>query len=154
MAIPPKLPLSPGQTDKIGMSAQDMARGGASVPPLNPNQGDKLSSYFTYITKADGQTCVLYNGDRRWANVTLNLETAGPVAVGDKANLTGVTSGVGILLVTDEPRTFRIGKGTRIYIAATAVSRVSVAIEPIPWLEEMTAFLSQVLALLSGGRRT
>lgn len=116
----------------------------ASVPPVSESQGDLRSSYSTYITKNDGKTYLLYNGDRRWAIVTLLLEDAGPVAVGDKANLGIVTSGTGILLQTGRERKFTIGKGTQLFIASTSVNRVSVSIEPIPWLEQITAVLKSL----------
>jgi hypothetical protein len=86
----------------------------------------------------------LYSGDRTWARITVTLETAGPVAIGTKANITPVLSGKGILLRTGVPKTFDIAKGDNLYIASNAVSRLSLEIQPLPWLEQMAGSISMV----------
>jgi len=125
----------------------------ATAPAPAPTQGDLRSNYYTYLTKTpvSGQqsTEVLYNGDRAWVKLTLTLETAGPVAVGQQSAITPVLSGKGILLETGTPMVFTIGKGTRLYIAATALNRVKVAIEPLPWLEQIAATLNSLVSSLA-----
>lgn len=151
----------PVSSDKIGLPSRGLDRTAASIEPLNPTQGDTLSKYFTYITKNDGVTYVLYNGDRRWTKITLTLESSGPVSVGDASNLGAVTSATGVLLQTNQPLVFTVGKGTKLYIAATAVSRVKVFIEPIPWMEQIAAFtagvmqsMQQLVQLVATGRKS
>lgn len=144
------LPTKEVSTSKIGVTAGSSDRTAASVQPLNATQSDLLSQYSTYLTKNDGVTYLLYQADRRWSKVTLILESTGPVAVGDKSNLGSVTSGQGILLQTNVPRTFTIGKGSQLYIAATAVSRVNIAIEPFAWQEQIAAFIAKIISILPG----
>lgn len=91
----------------------------------------------TIFTFANGQEQQLYTGDRSWAQVTVMLESAGPVAVAFKQNFTPVLSGKGSLLITNIPRTFICAKGSRIWIAATSINRVQVTVEPLPWLEQL-----------------
>jgi len=126
----------------------------ATAPPaaLNEGQAQNKTEIYTYFTKVRSGKApdILYNGDRLWAKVTLTLENAGPVAVGNKSQITPVLSGKGELLQTDEPRSFWIGKGTRLYIAATTVNRVKVEVEPIPWLEQMSGVLSQLAGVAAG----
>lgn len=117
-----------------------------SVPGASDTTTD-ITTYFTKVGVASGkQTPILYNGDRRWANVTLTLETAGPVAVGNRADLLPVLGGKGQLLQTGVPLTFIIGKGTRLYVVASAVSRVKVQIAPLPWLEDISSNVASILA--------
>lgn len=133
--------------DKI--PAANMGRGAAASPIPSPENGsgENRSKFSTYFTKNQAAE-VLYNGDRLWARVTLTLETAGPVCVGDSSAISPVLSGKGMLLETDVPFTFTIAKGTRLYIAATTINRVKVEIAPIPWLEQVVG----VLSLIAGRR--
>jgi hypothetical protein len=117
-------------------------------------QSDRNASAFTYLTQigplaAGGGTPVIYNGDRLWAKVTLTLETAGPVAVGQQANLFPVLGGAGVLLQTNIPRSFDVGKGNKLYIAATAVNRVSVLVEAYPWIESILIGVENIQQLLT-----
>ncbi len=131
---------------KIGMNQLgERTRAAAPVPQINAGEGQNRTKIYTFFTKA-GPTEILYSGDRLWARVRLVLETAGPVAVGDAESLVPVLSGKGQLLTTNEPVDFVISKGSRIYIASTSVNRVKVTVEPIPWLEQMTAILGVVAA--------
>lgn len=116
----------------------------ATAPEPQADQGRAevrtyVSTYFTKIS-AD-ETQILYNGDRQWAKVKLTLETAGPVAVGVVQKITPVLSGKGIDLTTDVEVEIPVAKGTRLYIASTAVNRVKVIVEPSPWLEQITGLL-------------
>lgn len=133
--------------DKI--PAANMGRGAAAAPMPSPDNGggENRAKFYTYFTKNQPAE-VLYNGDRLWAKVTLTLETAGPVCVGDSSAISPVLSGKGMLLETGVPFTFTIAKGTRLYIAATTINRVKVEISPIPWLEQIVGILS-----LIAGRR-
>ena len=140
----------PKPVSKIGVPpGQAVDRNQASAQPLAANADNSRADVYSYFTKNDGVTYPLYNGDRRWVTVTLILRTGGPVAAGTRANLGAVTSGQGVLLNTNEPAKFIIAKGTKLYIAASAVSRVDVAIEPIPWLEEITSLVNAVLFALT-----
>lgn len=123
-------------------------------PEAEHGKGEIRTKVSTYFTKAPsiGQdpTAVLYNGDRLWARVVLTLETAGPVAVGDQSSIVPVLSGRGQLLATGEPTPFVIAKGTKLFIAATAVNRVKVVIEPVPWLEQITGLLGSFVDRVVG----
>lgn len=141
-------------------------RAGAMAPmPARPNptvaspepiaagggQEDRATEIFTYNTIVGFDktgTPILYNGDRNWTEVTLILDTAGPVVVGNRAEITPIFSGKGFPLTTGEPVTFTIAKGTRLYIFSSAVNRVKVQLAPVPWLERQSALLSGILAEL------
>jgi hypothetical protein len=158
---PPKTGYVPpaganGAGGKIGYSGATPNRAIATnqqTPQSNQGRGENRTQITTYFTSAlnGAASPILYSGDRMWAKVTLTLETAGPVAVGNMAELAPVLSGRGQLLETGVPTPFTIAKGTRLYIAATSVNRVKVVIEPLPWLEQITALISGVIASL--GRR-
>ncbi len=140
----------PGPESKIGPVSLD--RNKASPPEASVSSGDNnRADLYTYFTKGPGAaTETLYNGDRLWALVTLELQTAGPVVVGTRAQLTPVLSGRGISMATGKPITIRVAYGTRIYIASNAVSRVSVQIESVPWLEQISALLGRIVRLGGG----
>lgn len=110
------------------------------APALTTGQAEKRIEVSTYLTRA-GNTEVLYNGDRMWAKVTLTLQTAGPVAVGQQAQLTPVLSGKGQLLQTGVPTPFNVPKGNKLYVAATGINPVSVVVEAYPWLENITGLV-------------
>lgn len=128
-------------TPKIGATSVDRT-GASSVAPASDTSGDSRSQYYTYLTRPADSSPVLYNGDRLWATVTLTLETAGPVTVGQQA---GLDAGQGIDLDTDIPVKFTIAKGTRLYVNASTVNRIKVAVEPLPWLEQVTGTLRQLV---------
>ena len=135
--------------NKIGMTdLGNRAIAQGATPSSNVGEGSNKSQYSTYFTQVpvSGQpTPILYNGDRLWARVTLVLETAGPVAVGQSSNLSPVLGGSGIQLTTNEPLTFDIAKGTRLYILSTSINRVKFKVEPIPWLEMLAGLLSKLV---------
>lgn len=120
----------------------------AQAPAVGTTQGDaqNKTEIYTYFTDPDGQTKLFYNGDRIWAHVTLTLETAGPVAIGNKQNITPVLSGKGELLETGQAKRLVIGRSNRLYIASTSINRVKVEIEPVPWLEQITGTLANLAA--------
>jgi hypothetical protein len=131
--------------NKVGVPATAPDRNIATqpAPAVTQGQADSRASAYTYITKVGG-THELYSGQRQWVRLTLCLETAGPVAVGMNSKLTPINSGNNILLETEKDRTFTIAKGTKVYITSTAVSRVKVSIEPVPWLEQITGILGSM----------
>jgi hypothetical protein len=125
--------------------------GTVGMPKTNVDRQTEVYTYFTVAGMPPGKsTPILYNGDREWAEVTLVLETAGPVAVGTRADLFPVLSGKGELLITNVPMKFTIAKSDRrLYIASTAVSRVKVQIAPYAWAESITSGVNSVQALLT-----
>lgn len=143
--IPPS--LAPAGS-KVGMTALgDRAVPSAPKPQDTVSAGANRTQISTYLTtpQLTGSTVpVLYNGDRLWARVRLTLETAGPVVVGQSSQILPVLSGKGVLLPTGQEFDITIAKGTKLYIASTSVNRVKVIIEPLPWLEQMTAMLSKI----------
>lgn len=142
---PPISKIGPVSTDRTGTQAP--------VPATRIGAGENQTRIFTYFTKTPNPSLqfeVLYNGDRMWSKVTLTLETAGPVAVGDSQILQPVLSGKGQLLETNVPTPFIIAKGTRIYVAATTVNRIKVVVEPLPWLEVITGLLGALVAAIRG----
>lgn len=146
---------TPPQNAQRGMIAErarpdrSVARGQVT-PATNQGESQRQTDIFTYFTKADGSTRQLYSGDRLWANVTLTLETAGPVVVGIRENLSPVLSGLGELLTTDLPVTITIARGQRLYIAATSVNRVKVRVSALPWLEQIAGTLTAIAQAATG----
>lgn len=126
------------------------------TPPeaaIDAAQGANKTTASTYITRTpppgatlSNPTALLYSADRLWATVTLTLETAGPVAVGESADLTPLLSGKGVLLDTGVPMKITLARGTKLYIAADAVNRVKVIVEPLPWLEQIFAAVKRFVA--------
>ena len=142
---------------KIGAVAAmpDRTVASANAPTATLEAGQKRSQITTYFTKPVQigiPTAILFNGERLWTRVVLTLETAGPVAVGNMSGITPVLSGKGQLLPIGVPMPFTLAKGTRLYIASTSVNRVKVLIEPVPWLEQITGLLIQMVGRLGGGR--
>lgn len=123
-------PIRPNPTIALPVNA-------VNAPTADPGI-DRVTDIYTYITRVTTDSQILYNGDRQWALITLILESAGPVAVGTRTDLLPVLSGKGALLVTNVPYQITIAKTSRLYIVSTAVNRVSVKIEPPPWLEQVT----------------
>lgn len=117
------------------------------APAATTGQSENKIQIRTYLT-TPGPSVVLYNGDRMWARLTLTLETAGPVAVGEQSAIVPVTSGKGQLLQAGVPTVFNVAKGNRIYIAANGVNRVSVVIESYPFLETITGLLTALVGTL------
>lgn len=104
---------------------------------------------YTYFTEPDGETKLLYSA-AGWVKMELTLETAGPVAFSTRESVTPVLTGRGILLITDEAIDFVLPKGNRVFIAAEAINRVKVIIEPIPWQEQILYAAEQGFTSLRG----
>lgn len=149
-------PNRPGSMSPV--APQALARpnpGIATAAPLgNVGEGEHSTDAFTLITQvgpsSDGKPRQIYNGDRRWVRVTMTLETAGIVVWGTRAQLGALASGTGNELQTNQPVSVVIAKGTRIYYLASAVNRVAIQIEPLPWLERITADVSSMVARIFG----
>jgi hypothetical protein len=124
----------------------------AQSPSVGTTQGTSSNklALSTYITKV-GSTDEIYDGSRLWAKITVTLETAGPVAIGTRANLLPVLGGNGVLLDTDVPMTITISKGDKLYIAANAVSRVKIQIEAFPWLEQLAGTVHDIMTRVGLG---
>ncbi len=135
MAAPP--PTRPQGSGKFAPVSTNPSIAQVRAPAATTGQAENRIEVSTYLTKAGG-TFVLYNADRMWAKVTLTLKTAGPVSVGQHANLTPVLSGRGQLLQTGVPTPFNVAKSSKLYIAATGVNPIGVVIESYPWLETIT----------------
>jgi hypothetical protein len=103
-------------------------------PPTLPGSSQQTDIY-TYFT-TPGETRLLTSA-RQWTYVRLELENAGPVVVGTKQILTPVLSGKGVLLPVNQRYTFTLAPGGRIYIAAEAINRVKVELEPFAWDEQI-----------------
>lgn len=137
---------------KIGPVSLDQAVAQSPIPGTGVGSVDSKTDIQTFITSppTNGEATILYNGDRIWARITLVLETAGPVVVGNKSGLFPVLSGKGILLITDEPVSFDIAKGTRLYIASESVNRVKFTTAPLPWLEMIAGLAAKIGGALPG----
>jgi len=138
------------QPSKIGAVSLDRTKAQSSMPSDTTGTSEDRIRLSTYFTKTIPATDILYTGDRMWAKVTLTLETAGPVAVGDAADLSPVLSGKGQLLETNVPTTFDVAKGNKLYIAATSINRVKVEIAPYPWLETITGLAASIVNAIRG----
>jgi hypothetical protein len=146
-------PQPGGAGSKIGPISTNRTVATVQTPAVQSGQSEYRYQANTYITKVPvtGEPPqIIYNGDRLWARVTLTLETAGPVAVGENQQLTPVLSGKGQLLQTGVATTFNIGKGNKLYVAATTVNRIKVLVEAVPWLETITGLLTSVLGSMGG----
>lgn len=148
MSPPPQ-----GSGSKIGWTpgqAPDRTKPVQPTPGAEQGAAETATFIDTYFTQITDQPQIVYNGDRKWANVTLTLETGGPVAVGNNADLAPVLSGKGELLDTNVPKTFTVAKGTRLWLLATGANRVKREISPLPWLEQITGLISNVIGAIAG----
>jgi hypothetical protein len=158
-----KIPHYPGRTmkatqpggggNKLAPVSLDRNVAQGDVPASTPGDSDNrtfVDTFFTKVPVSGDPPPVIYNGDRTWARVTLELETAGPVAVGNLSSIAPVLSGKGQLLETGVPAVFYIAKGTRLYVAAAGINRIKRVVEPIPWLETITGLVGGVITTLGG----
>ncbi len=137
---------------KFPPSSLDPSVATVRAPAVTAGGSENRIDIFTYQTKVStGGTDVLYPGDRMWAKLTLTLRGAGPVAVGQNANLTPVLSGKGRILQTGVPAIFNVPKGSKLYIASTAISLVDVVVEAFPWLETITGLVGVAAGMPGAG---
>lgn len=146
MSIPPRRGVPTLRT--VPSKIAQVATPNDAPPSPQLSKANYTTRVFTYFTRVGPSSKPLYNGDLDWVQITLNLETAGAVVVGEQANLMPVLSGKGELLQTNVPRTFNIARGTRLYIAATAVNRVGVKIEQFPWQQQQLGALEALAGIL------
>jgi len=138
--VPPTRPFMGKIAPPSKFAPVSMTRTVAEVkaPAVTTGQAENRIEVSTYLAKVSPNSEVLYNGDRMWAKVTLTMRTAGPVVVGQNANLLPVLSGKGQLLQTGIPTVFNVPKGNRLFVAASATTPISVVVEAYPWLETIT----------------
>lgn len=143
----PRNPIArPPQQSKIPAFHTNRHQAQVPAPADTTGAGENRLQTSTFFTKVGGTT-VIYTADRMWCKVTLTLQTAGPVAVGQFAQLDPVTSGRGQNLQPGVPTTFNVAKANNLYVAATAINAISLLVEPYPWLETLTGLLTT----LTGG---
>lgn len=132
-----------GMPDKTLQRAIPMVTGANAQP-----QAPKQTRSYSQVVQA-GPTSVLLVTES-WSTVRLTLRSAGPVAVGTASELMPIASGKGVLLQTDEPYVTNLPGGTRLYVAAGAINRLNVTIEPIPWMEQVAFQLEQIRGAVAG----
>lgn len=115
------------------------SKGGEEPKDLQRWRTDMQETFTTTL----GESQLLYVADQ-WVRVQLMLETAGPVAIGTRAEIVPVLSGKGRLLTTGVPYEAYLPRGTRLYYAAESVNRVAFTIEPIPWMEQLSLEIRRV----------
>ena len=120
------------QSNKEAQRALPDSKGG-EVPKQLQTYRTEVYSIFTEPTA----TSQLIYSAENFVVIELLLETAGPVAVGTSAQIAPVLSGKGVLLVPGVPYRRQLAKGVRFYITSETVNRVSLAIDPVPWLEQI-----------------
>jgi len=108
------------------------AHGGEEPKDLQRWRADAYEIFTTTL----GASVPFYSADQ-WIRLKVTLETAGPVSIGFRPSILPVLSGKGRLLTTDQEWEVFLPKGTRCYYAAESVNRLSVTIEPIPWMEQL-----------------
>lgn len=149
----PVVPPAGQSISKLGPVSTNQTVAQTPSPATTTGASQIRLSAYTYFTKipTNGQNPqILYNGDQMWARLTLELETAGPVAVGQSSDLFPVLSGKGLLLETGNPISLDVAKGNVIYVAASGVNRIKVKLEPYPWLETITGLISAIVGSARG----
>lgn len=121
---------------------------GAGVTEDTREAGE--TEIWTVFTRPN-TTSLIYSAPT-WVRVRLIMQTAGPVAVGNKQEIQPVLSGKGIMLTQDQPIDFALGSGGRLYYAAQSIQRVAVIVEPIPWLERIMRGVAQIPKMLGALR--
>lgn len=105
----------------------------------------EIYTYFTFV----GGSRLLYSAES-WTKVRLRLETAGPVAVSTRQEITPVLSGKGILLPVGVIIDFNLPKGDRLFITAGAIHRVTLFTEPGQDDPELASTVSAKIASALG----
>lgn len=121
------------------------------APSATVAGAELTTEIYTYLAKPPvaGQLPILYNADRQQTQLILELEGAGPVAISTKQQILPVLSGKGALLKTGQRTPFYLAKGQRLYVAASSINRISVTIQPIPWLEQITGLLGRLVSTIT-----
>ena len=105
-----------------------------------------MASDFKTIFTSVGATD-LQLSPTEWTVVSLQLETAGPVIVGTKAELAPISAGKGIYLSTS-PRYFLLGPSERLYTLAGSLNRVSMSTHTLPSFVQVIMKLDEVVTRL------
>lgn len=108
------------------------------------NYRTEIYSYFTVV----GEQQIMYSAEN-WVRMKLTLETAGPVSIGTSSQIAPVFSGKGRLLDTGVEYEVYLSRGARLYVVSESVNRLSVTIEPIPWMEQLSAEIVSVASVVS-----
>ena len=138
MKLPPNIAKIANElSDKNKEQARSIANptGSTAATRSLPTNKRLQADAYDYFT-VPGDTQLFYSAEE-WVQISIILRTVGPVAIGNRGTLTPVQSGKGTVLVTNEPLTMKLEKGTRLYVASEAVSRLSVIIIPIPATSEV-----------------
>lgn len=145
MALPKIELRSLAPNNKIPPSAKPQP------PGRMPFIGERVSGVRNYTNNTETYTTFtipgqiqLYTATESWVQITLTLATAGPVSIGTKAELLPVLGGAGRLLPTDVPIRFLLPRGNILYVAANAINRLSVQIEPMPFYEGLLQAVGNV----------
>jgi len=134
--------------EKVKKQNAAIAREGAPAVPVASGR----TEISTVLTGSVGGSQLLYQAES-WVRVRLMLETAGPVAIGTREDVSPPLSGKGILLPPNNVEVeFSLAKGNRLFISSTALNRVRFIIEPIPWMEQVSNMVGSILTLLRKGR--
>lgn len=105
---------------------------------------------YTYFTPANNETRLIHTAED-WTKIRVQLETAGPVAVGTLQDIAPVLSGKGMQLITNVPREIVLSPGTRFYVVAGTINRINVVVESIPFLADIRDAINGLRAALSRG---
>jgi hypothetical protein len=140
MPLPPRIPRLPS---RIASAVRAMATKETKRAMPSPKGGEQqtLQTYrtevYSYFTVPSAESQLFYSAEN-WVRIKLTLETAGPVSVGTSANVSPVLSGHGRLLDTGVEYECFLAQGSRFYISSESVNRISVTVEPIPWMEQLS----------------
>ncbi len=149
MALPPSVMKNTiaavaanlASTSKEAARALPLAKGGETPLALQAYR----TEVYSYFTSASGQTELIYSAEN-WVRIKLTLETAGPVSVGTSAELSPVLGGRGRLLDTAVEFEVYLARGSRFYVISDSINRLSVTIEPVPWLEQLAGDMVTALS--------
>lgn len=126
----------------------------AAPPDAQQSAGTYNTDVQALITEPGGKIVTLVTADLPWIQVTVTLETAGPVEVSTRPAWQLLT-GNGQALITNVPMVFTIPKGNKLYIASPTQNRIKVTTSPLPWMEQlmgavMTGFNAVARTLVTG----
>jgi hypothetical protein len=116
-------------------------------PQGSQEAGNYNTDLRTFLTLA-GQITQLVPAQRSWVKGTFILETAGPVEISTSSQWQFL-NGQGMTLITDQPITVTLPRGTNLYVQSGSSNRVRYQVEPYPWLEQITGSVQQGFAKLA-----
>lgn len=137
-------------TNRLATRSKDVAR---ALPTAKGGEDRTLQNYrtevYSYFTVPSDEQELMYSAEN-WVRFKVTLETAGPVSIGTSEQIAPVLSGKGRLLDTGIEYEIYLARGSRIYVAAESVNRLSVTIEPVPWMEQISNEILDVIRVLGG----